>query len=330
MTRRGAPGEDAALLHRPVMLAEVVEALAPRDGEVYVDGTFGTGGYSRAILAAAACTVWAIDRDPAAVARAVAVAGVAGGRLTVLLGRFGDMSPLLAQAGISRVDGVVLDLGVSSPQIDDPARGFSLRYDGPLDMRMGDDGETAADIVNSLPERELADVLFRYGEERASRRVAKAIVAHRAHTPIATTLQLAEIVRGVVRRSPDGIDPATRTFQALRILVNDELGELDRGLLAAESLLAPEGRLVVVSFHSLEDRRVKEFIRQRSGQEARPHRHLPAAPSAHPATFRPLTRRALTPGADEFAANPRSRSAHLRAAVRTAAPAWPDDERRAA
>ncbi len=331
MNRRTHHEQDATGLHRPVMLAEVLGALAPRDGEVYVDGTFGGGGYSRAILSAAACSVWAIDRDPSALARAAEIAGASGGRLTVILGRFGDMLPLLTAEGIARVDGVVFDLGVSSPQIDDPARGFSFRHDGPLDMRMSDEGETAADIVNGLPERELADIIFRYGEERASRRVAKAIVAYRSHTPITTTIQLAEIVRGVVRRSADGIDPATRTFQALRIQVNDELGELDRGLAAAEALLAPEGRLVVVSFHSLEDRRVKDFIRRRAGQEARPHRHLPEAVSIQrPATFRPLTRRALSPDANEFSANPRSRSARLRAAVRTAAPAWPDDERQAA
>ena len=331
MTRRSRSHEESDSVHAPVMLAEVLASLAPRAGEVYVDGTFGAGGYSRAILSAAACSLWAIDRDPAALERAAETVRTHAGRLTVLLGRFGEMTALLGAAGVSRVNGVVFDLGVSSPQIDDPARGFSFRQDGPLDMRMGGEGETAADVVNRLPERELADIIFQYGEERLSRRVAKAIVAYRSHTPITTTAQLADIVRGAVRRSADGIDPATRTFQALRIQVNDELGELDRGLAAAEALLAPEGRLVVVSFHSLEDRRVKDFIRRRSGQEARPHRHLPEAASAQPsATFRPLTRRAVRPGDDELAANPRSRSARLRAAVRTEAPAWPDDGRRAA
>ena len=331
MIRRARHDGDPAGEHQPVMLSEVLETLAPQAGEVYVDGTFGAGGYSQAILSAAACSVWAIDRDPAALARAAVTMRTFASRLTVVLGRFGEMLPLLTEAGVTRVNGVVFDLGVSSPQIDDPARGFSFRYDGPLDMRMSADGETAADVVNTLPEQELADIIFHYGEERASRRVAKAIVAYRSHTPITTTAQLAEIVRSAVRRSNDGIDPATRTFQALRIQVNDELGELDRGLAAAEALLAPEGRLVVVSFHSLEDRRVKDFIRRRTGQAARPHRHLPEAVSAQPpASFRPLTRRTLRPANDELATNPRSRSARLRAAVRTAAPAWPDDERRVA
>ena len=305
--------------HLPVMLDEVVEYLAPVDGGVYVDGTFGAGGYSRAVLAAAACSVWAIDRDPAAVARGADVAAACAGRLTVLLGCFGDMLGLLERAGVTAVDGVMLDLGVSSMQIDNPERGFSFRQDGPLDMRMGSDGETAADVVNRLPERELADLIHQFGEERASRRIARAIVEYRAHTPITTTGQLAEIVRRVVRRANDGIDPATRTFQALRIHVNDELGEIERGLAAAERLLKPEGRLVVVSFHSLEDARVKAFLRDRAGEGPRPHRHMPAAPAAAAPVFRALTRRPLRPRPEEISANPRARSARLRAAVRLAA-----------
>ena len=305
--------------HVPVMLNEVLDALAPVDGGIYVDGTFGGGGYSRAVLAAAACSVWAIDRDPSAVARGAEMAAAFGGRLTVLLGCFGDMLGLLQQAGISEVDGVVLDLGVSSMQIDDGARGFSFRENGPLDMRMGMDGEMAADIVNRLPERELADLIHRFGEERASRRVARAIVEYRAHTPISSTGQLADIIRRVVRRANDGIDPATRTFQALRIHVNDEMGEIDRGLAAAERLLKPDGRLVVVSFHSLEDGRVKAFLRDRTGSGSRPHRHMPEMVAPQKAAFRSITRRPLRPSREEIVANPRARSARLRAAVRLAA-----------
>lgn len=257
--------------HSPVMLAEVLRALEPRDGGVYVDATFGAGGYSRGLLEAADCTVWGIDRDPLAQSIGADLGREFPGRLTVLAGRFGDMRELLSSVGVERVDGVALDLGVSSMQLDDPARGFSFRADGPLDMRMDADGRlghdmaTAADVVNSLAEQELADLIYKYGEERASRRVARAIVELREKAPITRTEELADLIRGVVRKSKDGIDPATRTFQALRIFVNDELGELARGLAGAEALLAPGGRLAVVSFHSLEDRVVKEFLRERSG-----------------------------------------------------------------
>jgi 16S rRNA (cytosine1402-N4)-methyltransferase len=305
--------------HVPVMLNEVLDALAPVAGGIYVDGTFGSGGYSRAILTAAGCSVWAIDRDPSAVSRGSEMAVAFDGRLTVLLGCFGDMLGLLNQAGIMKVDGVVLDLGVSSMQIDDAARGFSFSENGPLDMRMGTDGETAADIVNRLPERELADLIHHFGEERASRRVARAIVEYRAHTTISSTSQLADIIRRVVRRANDGIDPATRTFQALRIQVNDELGEIDRGLAAAERLLKPEGRLVVVSFHSLEDGRAKAFLRDRTGHGPRPHRHMPEIVEPKLASFYTIIRRPLRPSREEVYANPRARSARLRAAVRLAA-----------
>ncbi len=318
--------------HTPVMLGQVIEVLAPRDGAVYVDATFGAGGYTRALLEAAACTVWGIDRDSRAVARGGDLGRRYPGRLCVLHGRFGDMARLLAGAGVGPVDGVAFDIGLSSMQIGDPRRGFSFAADGPLDMRMDDDGgTTAADVVNALGERELADLIHRYGEERASRRIARAIVEVRSRTPITTTGQLAEVVRRVVARRPGGIDPATRTFQALRIHVNDELGELERGLVAAEELLAPGGRLAVVSFHSLEDRRVKDFLRTRCGARPGPSRHLPEPPgAARRPSFRLLRRGAVRPTADEVAANPRSRSGRLRAAERTDAPAWPDDHRRAA
>jgi len=305
--------------HIPVMLPDMLAALSPRAGEVHVDGTFGVGGYSRAILAAADCRLFAIDRDPAAVARAGAIDDP---RFTFVPGTFGDMADLLAARGIAAVDGIVLDLGVSSPQLDDAARGFSFRADGPLDMRMGDAGPSAADLVNTLDEAELADLIFQYGEERASRRIARAIVAARAEAPIDRTLRLAGIVATVVRGEP-GHHPATRTFQALRIAVNDELGELARALVAAERLLRPEGRLVVIAFHSLEDRAVKRFLAERAGRGGS-SRHLPEGPARPAPTFRLLHGGAQKPAATEVAANPRSRSARLRAAARTMAPAWGD------
>jgi 16S rRNA (cytosine1402-N4)-methyltransferase len=314
----------AAARHVPVLLAEIVAALSPRDGAFYVDGTFGLGGYSRALLEAARCKVCGIDRDPRAIAAGAALAAQHPGRLELLNGRFGDMERLLAARGVTQVDGVALDIGVSSPQIDEPARGFSFRSDGPLDMRMGADGPTAADVVNSADEATLADIIERYGEERFARRIARAIVAARATAPITRTIQLAEIVRGVVRRTADGIDPATRTFQALRIYVNDEIGELQRGLAAAERLLVPGGRLAVVSFHSLEDREVKSFLKRRSGSDGGVSRHLPAPGKQRAPSFALLTRRAVRPADDEIATNPRARSARLRAAERTAAPAWKD------
>jgi 16S rRNA (cytosine1402-N4)-methyltransferase len=308
------------LSHRAVMLNEMLGAMAPRDGAIYVDGTMGRVGYTRGLLEAAKCTVYGIDRDPEAIAEGERVAKQFPGRLNVIKGRFGEMDKLLEARGVSQVDGITLDLGVSSPQIDDPARGFSFRADGPLDMRMGDEGPTAADILNEMAEDDLADIIFRYGEERHARRIARAIVAARSVAPITRTAQLAEIVRGVVRRANDGIDPATRTFQALRIYVNDELGELTRGLAAAERLLRAGGRLAVVSFHSLEDREVKSFLRARAGAEDRGSRHLPQRATRAP-SFTLLSRRAIKPGDAECAANPRARSARLRAAERTSAPA---------
>jgi 16S rRNA (cytosine1402-N4)-methyltransferase len=310
--------------HLPVLLAEVVDALAPRDGATYVDGTFGAGGYARALLQKANCHVVGIDRDPAAIERGRALEQEFPGRLSVKEGRFGDMENVLASAGIAKVAGVALDLGVSSPQLDEAERGFSFRADGPLDMRMGRHGKTAADLVGELPEGELADIVFQLGEERFARRVARAIVKARAEAPIDRTGRLAEIVRGALPPAKGGIDPATRTFQALRIAVNDELGELDRGLDAAERVLEPGGRLAVVSFHSLEDRRVKEFLRRRSEEGPRVSRHLPAATAVRPPSFRLLSRRAMQAGEAELRRNPRARSAKLRAAERTAAPVWGD------
>jgi 16S rRNA (cytosine1402-N4)-methyltransferase len=299
--------------HLPVMLGEVLEALAPHDGGLYLDGTFGAGGYTQGILEAADCRVIAIDRDPTAVARGQALAEEYEGRLTMLEGRFGEMDRLLEEAGEGPLDGVALDIGVSSMQIDEAERGFSFRQDGPLDMRMGKEGASAADVVNETEEGALADIIYRYGEERQSRRIARAIVRARAEQPITRTLQLAEIVRGAVKGAgAQSIDPATRTFQALRIYVNDELGELERGLAAAERLLAPEGRLVVVSFHSLEDRIVKAFFKEMSGGEG-VSRHLPQA-TAKPQRLALLFKGAQKPGKEETDVNPRARSARLRAA----------------
>ncbi|NQW12045.1 MAG: 16S rRNA (cytosine(1402)-N(4))-methyltransferase RsmH [Alphaproteobacteria bacterium] len=322
---------SAAARHIPVLLGPVLEALAPADGKRYVDGTFGVGGYTRAILATADCVVYAIDRDPEAIDRATALATEYQGRLIPVAGRFGELDRLVRAAGADRVDGIALDLGVSSPQIDDAGRGFSFRHDGPLDMRMEKSGASATDVVNTASERELADIIFHLGEERYARRIAKAIVVARTRGAIQRTRELAELVRRVVPPAPrDAIDPATRTFQGLRIHVNRELEELDHGLEAAERLLSPGGRLAVVSFHSLEDRRVKTFLRHRSGRAAGPSRHDPAAiadPNRGPRpTFKVITRRPIVPSNDETARNPRARSARLRVGERTDAPAWPIEE----
>ena len=309
--------------HTPVMVSQVLNILVPRDGATYVDATFGAGGYSRAILDAARCTIWGIDRDPGCEMFATDLGQHYPGRITVLRGRYGDMKDLLSDVGVDKVDGVALDLGVSSMQLDNPSRGFSFNADGPLDMRMDKFGMTAADVVNQMAEQEIADILYRLGDERASRRIAKAIVEARSLAPITRTSQLADLVRSTVPRTAR-IDPATRTFQALRIYVNDELEELDKGLSAAEELLAPGGRLCVVSFHSLEDGRVKDFLRSRSEAPARPSRHRPyQMTTARLPSFRLLHRGAVKPTADEVSDNPRARSARLRAAERTAAPSWP-------
>lgn len=306
--------------HVSVMAAEVVQALAPVNGGAYLDGTFGAGGYSAALLEAENCTVWGIDRDPLAQTYAARLSERFPGQITVLSGCYGDMEALLAEVGVECIDGIALDIGVSSMQIDDPDRGFSFRSDGPLDMRMGSSEQTAADVVNQFAEEELANLIYQYGEERASRRIAHAIVELRKSTPITRTGQLASLVRSVVAKSKDGIDPATRTFQALRIYVNDELGELERGLVAAERLLVPGGRLAVVSFHSLEDRRVKMFLRDRSGDAPRPSRHMPDTGAVRVPTFKITKKSGFKASSEEVAMNPRARSARLRVAERTSAP----------
>jgi 16S rRNA (cytosine1402-N4)-methyltransferase len=299
------------------MLPEIVETLAPRAGASYLDATFGGGGYADAILGAAPCTLWAIDRDPDAIARGAELAQRYPGRLHLLHGSFGDLVELLSAHGVDRLDGAVFDIGVSSFQLDDPARGFSFRTDGPLDMRMDRAGPTAADLVATLPEAELADTLYQFGEERLSRRIARAIVEARALAPITTTAQLAAIIRRVVPKDGSGIDPATRSFQALRIRVNDELGQIERALGQAALLLAPGGRLVVVSFHSLEDRIVKRFMADAAGRTPAPSRHDPRGLTARPASvFRLLHARPRRPSEAEIAINPRARSARLRAIER--------------
>ncbi|HEX3860720.1 MAG TPA: 16S rRNA (cytosine(1402)-N(4))-methyltransferase RsmH [Stellaceae bacterium] len=317
------PAEQPASAHVPVLLDAVLAALSPRDGAIYVDGTFGAGGYSTALLAAAECRVVGIDRDPDSVRRGAALAAQHPGRLTLIEGCFGDMERLLGDATPGPIAGIALDLGVSSMQLDGAERGFSFRLDGPLDMRMGSDGPNAADLVERLPEEDLTELIRSLGEERFARRVARAIVAARQHAPIRRTGELAEIVRSAIPTREPGFDSATRTFQALRIAVNDELGELDRGLAAAERVLMPGGRLAVVAFHSLEDSRSKDFLRQRSAEGAAVSRHAPLAPTPPPPSFRLLGRRPVRPSEAEIAGNPRARSARLRAGERTAAPAWP-------
>jgi len=300
--------------HLPVLLDEVIDALALQAGDVYVDGTFGAGGYTRAALAKGIAQAYGFDRDPTAIADAFK-----DDRLTLIEERFGQMDEALAARGVSTVDAIALDIGVSSMQLDRAERGFSFQSDGPLDMRMGNDGPTAADFLNSADEAEIADVLYRYGEEPKSRRIARAIVAGR---PLERTAQLAEIVRRAVGYHPGAKDPATRAFQAIRIHVNGELDELDAGLRAAERLLKPGGRLAVVSFHSLEDRAVKRFLRERSGSNPRESRYLPEARGRGPAPTFQTPAKAVRASDAELSANPRARSATLRSGIRTDAPAW--------
>jgi 16S rRNA (cytosine1402-N4)-methyltransferase len=315
--------------HVPVLGREAVDMLAPRAGGVYVDGTFGAGGYSRMILDVPGTRLIGIDRDRTAIAGGFDLVERSDSRLTLVEDRFSQLEQVCAAEGFSAVDGIVMDVGVSSMQLDGAGRGFSFRLDGPLDMRMGHSGPTAADVIAKASESELADIIYIFGEERHSRAVARAIVASRKDAPITTTRALADLVARVVRAKPGDIHPATRTFQALRIFVNEELDELQLALEAAERVLKAGGRLVVVSFHSLEDRIVKNFLNAR-GKASGGSRHLPQVAQAEP-SFRLLTKRPLVPTDSEVAANPRARSAKLRAAERTAAsahglddqPSWP-------
>jgi 16S rRNA (cytosine1402-N4)-methyltransferase len=317
--RRSRRMTEAAPRHISVLGREAVALLAPRAGGVYVDATFGAGGYSRAILEIGGTRVIGIDRDRTAIAGGFDLVDRSEGRLVLVEDRFSNLAEICATEGFAVVDGIVMDVGVSSMQLDEAGRGFSFRLDGPLNMRMGHGGPTAADVVANASEAELADVIYLFGEERHSRSVARAIAAARKEAPIATTRALADIVARVVRAKPGDIHPATRTFQALRIFVNEELDELQHALQAAERVLKPGGRLAVVSFHSLEDRIVKNFFAER-GKLGGGSRHLPEVRHAAP-SFKILTKRPVTPGEAELAANPRARSAKLRAAERTEAPA---------
>lgn len=309
--------------HIPVLLGEVIDALKPVPGGRYLDGTFGAGGYSRAILEAAPETILlALDRDPTAIAGGADLVQQMGGRLTLSQARFGTLAEEAQRFGMAPLDGVVLDIGVSSMQIDEAERGFSFRFDGPLDMRMGREGPSAADLINEGEETRLADIFYHYGEERRSRAVARAVIEARRKAPITTTKQLADLVASIVWAEPGGAHPATRVFQALRIAVNDELGELVQALHAAETVLKPGGRLVVVTFHSLEDRIVKQFMAARSGRMPTGSRHAPAVAVVRP-SFSLVVRGAVAPGEAEMRANPRARSAKLRAAERNDAPPQP-------
>jgi 16S rRNA (cytosine1402-N4)-methyltransferase len=310
--------------HVSVLLAEVLEALEPGPGRLILDGTFGAGGYSRAFLEAGA-EVLALDRDPAAAGFAEPLARAFPGRLRFAPSRFSELEDRLREAGRDSCDGVALDLGVSSMQLDEAERGFSFMRDGPLDMRMGADGPSAADLVNEAEAAELARIFFVYGEERQSRRIAAALVRRRTTEPFTRTLDLAESVeKALGGRRGAAIHPATRVFQALRIAVNQELAELEAGLGAAERVLKAGGRLAVVTFHSLEDRIVKGFFAERAGRLPSGSRHAPPKALGPQPTFELLFKGARAPGPAELEANPRARSAKLRAGVRTSAPAWRD------
>ena len=302
--------------HIPVLLNEVVESIAPKDGGVYVDGTFGAGGYPRAVLDAADCTVYAIDRDPDAIREGQKLVDAYKGRLHLLHGTFGEMAELVRGEGVDFVDGVMLDIGVSSMQIDRAERGFSFQKDGALDMRMSQNGLSAADVLNTFGEREIADIIYKYGEERFSRRIAAAVVEQRKTAPFKTTLEFADLIRRTVPHKREDIDPATRSFQALRIYVNDELGQLESGLSAAHDLLKAGGRMAIVSFHSLEDRIVKTFMQEKSGKTANPSRYMPVV-EKQAATLKTITKKPILPTESETKFNPRARSARLRVAEKT-------------
>jgi 16S rRNA (cytosine1402-N4)-methyltransferase len=323
VTDRGRPVEGQSpdggpVRHIPVLLPQVLQVLAPKAGERFIDGTFGAGGYARAILAVAPCEVLALDRDPTAIAAGRALEAQFGGRLKLAETPFSRMEDAAKSIGWDRVDGVVLDLGVSSMQLDEAERGFSFIRDGPLDMRMSSEGLSAADVVNTFEKEEIGNILYEFGEERRSRAIAAAIVKDRVSAPFERTGQLAGLVSRVLGRRPDDPKhPATRTFQALRLYVNDELGELERALAAAERILKPGGRLAVVTFHSLEDRIVKRFLTERSGKKPRSSRYLPDQNQDPAPSFQLKDRHGIEPTEDEIVVNPRARSARLRSAIRT-------------
>ncbi len=313
--------------HVPVLLDEISKALRPEEGQVYIDATFGAGGYSQALLNAANCSVIAIDRDPNAIKGGQEMKKIYKKRLTLLQGCFSEMKLLLDNLNIRHVDGVIFDLGVSSMQLDEGARGFSFMREGALDMRMSQKGVSAADIVNHIEEKLLAQILFLYGEERRARAIARAIVERRKTSPITTTSELSALIETVMGsrvKKAQKIHPATRSFQALRIYVNDELGELLQGLLSAEKILRPEGMLAVVSFHSLEDRIAKRFLSKRLGRSPQPSRHLPPS-EAVPPSFHSPYKKAIKPSDKEIESNPRARSARLRLAWRSEAAAFPPE-----
>ena len=321
-----SPAAPAGLGHVPVLLEQAMAALNPRANDLYLDATFGAGGYTRALLDRGARVI-ALDRDPSAIRSGAELAASSGERLTIVEARFGELNEVAARLGVGPADGVVFDIGVSSMQLDDAARGFSLRFDAPLDMRMGSGGRSAADILLNEDEATIADILYHFGEERAARRIARAIVADRRTKPFTSTLELASLIARVAP-APRGeaTHPATRAFQALRIAVNDELIELVGGLYAAERLLRPGGRLAAVTFHSLEDRIVKQFFAGRSGRGRAASRRLPGEPAEAQPTFEAPRGQPIEPGEAEKRANPRSRSAKLRFALRTDAPPLGADE----
>lgn len=312
--------------HIPVLLAEVITALKPSHGGVFVDGTFGAGGYTRAILATENTRVIGLDRDPSALRAAESVVADFPDRFTFREARFSDFDAVCRNLGHDAIDGVVFDIGVSSMQLDQPERGFSFRTDGPLDMRMERSGTSAADLVNHADEETLAAILYRYGEERDSRRIARAVVNDRVMSPFTRTKPLADLIGRIVRGAPKGVHPATRTFQALRIAVNDELGQLLSGLEAGERMLREGGVLAAVTFHSLEDRIVKRFLARGAGRTEGGSRHRPDPGPRQDASFTLPGRQPVAPSDDEIAQNPRARAAKLRWAVRTAAPALGADE----
>jgi 16S rRNA (cytosine1402-N4)-methyltransferase len=330
MTGRGkgeAPEADGGLArHTPVLLHRVLEVFQPKDGARYIDCTFGAGGYTRAFLESANCDVLALDRDPHAVRDGQSLVSHYGKRLKLLQAHFHDLMTMAEKAGFAPADGIVFDLGVSSMQLDEAERGFSFMRDGPLDMRMSAKGPSAADVINRCEEQELAEILFKLGDEKRSRALARAIVRRRAVQPIARTGELAELIADVLKRSRhESKHPATRSFQALRLFVNDELGELVSGLAAAERILRPGGVLAVVTFHSTEDRIVTNFFAERKGRRKKPSRHMPEAPAGPPPSFEPLTRKAIEPDEAEIGVNPRARSARLRAGKRLEAEPIPID-----